>query len=136
MHSHRLPVFGRAVMLGPPNQGSEVVDKLGTWPGFHFINGDAGLELGTDELSLPNQLGAAQFELGIIAGSRSINLMLSLLIPGPDDGKVAISRTQLEGMDEHLVLPVTHPFMMKNNDVIAYTLLYLKTGSFKKSQTE
>jgi triacylglycerol esterase/lipase EstA (alpha/beta hydrolase family) len=38
-----LPKLNRVVMLGPPNKGSEVVDKLGKFPGFHFINGDSGV---------------------------------------------------------------------------------------------
>ncbi len=126
----KLPRLGRVVMLGPPNRGSEVIDKLGRFPGFHFINGDAGLQLGTGALSVPNTLGAAEFDLGVIAGSRSVNLILSALIPGTDDGKVSVANTKLAGMNEHLVMPVTHPFMMKNDKVIQQVVHYLRTGSF------
>ncbi|WP_370979412.1 esterase/lipase family protein [Agaribacterium sp. ZY112] len=118
------------VMLGPPNQGSEVVDKLQHFPGFHFINGDAGMQLGTAEVSVPNQLDAARFNVGVIAGNKSINLILSSLIPGVDDGKVSVEHTKLEGMNDHLVMPVTHTFMMKNKAVIEQVLHYLKHGQF------
>lgn len=94
---HKIPSLGRVVMLGPPNKGSEVVDKLKNVPGFHFINGDAGLQLGTGSMSIPNRLGPADFDLGIIAGTGSINLILSALIPDTDDGKVSVERTKLEG---------------------------------------
>jgi hypothetical protein len=127
---HEIDNLGRVVMLGPPNKGSEVVDKLRNFPGFHFINGDAGLELGTGEGSVPNQLGAANFDLGIIAGTRSINLILSRMIAGVDDGKVSVESTKLEGMHDHLELEVTHPFMMRNNKVIEQVIHYLETGRF------
>ena len=127
---HEIDNLGRVVMLGPPNKGSEVVDKLRNFPGFHFINGDAGLELGTGEGSVPNQLGAANFDLGIIAGTRSINLILSRMIAGVDDGKVSVESTKLEGMHDHLELEVTHPFMMRNNKVIEQVIHYLETGGF------
>lgn len=124
--------LGRVVMLGPPNKGSQVVDKLKDVPGFKLINGPAGMQLGTGAMSVPNQLGAADFELGIVAGTRSINLILSTMLPGKDDGKVTVKNTQLEGMNDHITLPVTHPFMMKNNQVIAQVLHFLKTGAFKR----
>ncbi|WP_237058673.1 esterase/lipase family protein [Microbulbifer sediminum] len=127
--------LNRVVMLGPPNQGSEVVDRLGEFPGFHFMFGDAGLQLGTGEMSVPNQLGAAKFDLGIIAGSRSINPILSQLIPDADDGKVAVERTKLEGMNDHITLPTTHVFMMKNEQVIAQVIHYLRHGRFERSAT-
>lgn len=128
----RVPIdnLDRVVMLGPPNNGSEVVDRLGSFPGFHFIFGDAGLQLGTGSLSVPNRLGPADFDLGIIAGTRSINLILSQMIPDSDDGKVSVESTRLEGMKDHLAMPVTHVFMMKNDRVIAQVIHYLHHGSF------
>jgi len=121
------------VMLGPPNKGSEVVDKLRNIPGFKFINGDAGLQLGTDKLSIPNSLGKSNFNVGIIAGNKSINWILSSLIPGTDDGKVSVEKTKLEGMNDHLELSVTHPFMMKNEKVISQVIYYLKNGKFERN---
>lgn len=122
--------LGHVVMLGPPNRGSEVVDKLGSFPGFQFMFGDAGLQLGTGKLSVPNQLGPANFDLGIIAGTRSINLFLSQMLPRSDDGKVTVDSTKLEGMNDHIEMPVTHVFMMKNRKVITQVIHYLKNGRF------
>jgi len=123
--------LNRVVMLAPPNKGSEVVDKLKRVPGFRFINGYAGMQLGTDELSVPNTLGKANFDVGIIAGNRSVNLVLSSLIPNADDGKVSIENTKLEGMNDHIEMRVTHPSIMKNRKVIAQVVRYLKNGSFE-----
>jgi len=128
---HSIPNLGRVVMLAPPNQGSEIVDKLGSWPIFKWINGPAGNELGTDSNSVPNRLGPAKFPVGIIAGDRSINWINSLLIPGPDDGKVSVQRTKLAGMNDFVVLHTTHPFIMRNRQAIRQTIQFLKTGAFK-----
>jgi len=127
---HEIPKLKHVVMLGPPNQGSEVVDKLNKIPGFQFINGDAGLQLGTGELSVPNKLGPANFDVGIIAGTQSINLILSTFIPGVDDGKVSIESTKLEGMNDHLEMATTHTFMMKNKKVLEQVTHYLSNGKF------
>jgi len=131
-----IPKLKHVVMLGPPNQGSEVVDKLKDVPGFKSINGPAGLQLGTSEMSVPNSLGPATFSLGIIAGTRSINLMLSTIIPSKDDGKVSVERTKLEGMDDHISMPVTHTFMMKNKKVIKQVLYFLEYGNFQREHNQ
>jgi pimeloyl-ACP methyl ester carboxylesterase len=126
--------LGRVVMLGPPNQGSEVVDNLKDWSLFKWINGPTGAQLGTDARSVPKQLGPVDFELGVIAGSWSINWINSMLIPGPDDGKVSVQSTKIKGMQDHIVLPTTHPMMMTNKDVLSETLEFLQKGRFKNGQ--
>lgn len=124
--------LGRVVMLGPPNQGSEVVDKLKNVPGFKAINGPAGLQLGTGKDSVPNSLGPVTYPVGIIAGSSTFNPVLSQMLPNPDDGKVSVERTKAEGMTDHIVMPVTHTFMMKNKDVIEQVKTFLRSGKFKR----
>lgn len=125
------PRLGRVVMLGPPNQGSEVVDRLGSWWIFGRLNGPAGRELGTGPASVPNSLGPVGFELGVIAGNRTINWINSLMIPGCNDGKVSVARTRVDGMKEHLVLPVSHPFLMRHPRVIEATLRFVREGRFQ-----
>lgn len=124
--------LGRVVMLGPPNKGSQVVDNLSSVPGFKLINGPAGLQLGTGSNSVPNTLGPVTYEVGIIAGTKSMNLILSNYLPNPDDGKVSVENTKLEGMKDHIRVPTTHTFMMQNEKVIAQILYFLKRGSFNK----
>ena len=131
----QLPGFGRVVMLSPPSQGSEVVDKLGDWRPFQWLNGPAGAQLGTDENSLPLKMGAADFELGIITGNRSINLILSQLIPGPDDGKVSVARAKLAGMNDFLVMPYSHTFIMRRAAVIEQVQHFLRQGRFNHAET-
>jgi hypothetical protein len=125
-----LPRLDKVVMLAPPNQGSEVVDRLRELPGFSFLNGPAGLQLGTDESSVPRSLGAVKFTLGVIAGDDSFNPILSSQLPDPDDGKVSVESTRVEGMTDFVVVPHSHTFIMRAPDVIEQVLFFLRTGSF------
>jgi len=114
LSKHVIENMGRVVMLGPPNNGSEVVDNLKGWSFFQLLNGPAGNELGTDINSIPNRFGPVNFELGVIAGDRSINWINSMMIDGKDDGKVSVKSTKVKGIKDHITIHATHPLMMKN----------------------
>ena len=113
----------RAVMLAPPNGGSQVVDRVQAVMPMRWLNGPAGDELGTQ--GLPARLGPVSRPVGVIAGTRSTNPITSSWLPGQDDGKVSVEATKVGGMADHIALPVTHTFMMNSPLVMAQALHFL-----------
>lgn len=132
---HHLPELGRVVMLSPPNQGTELVDRLRNNRLFQVLNGPAGLQMGTDPQGVPARLGPVKFDLGVIAGSRSLNPINSRIIPGPDDGVIAVERTRVVGMSDFLVVPHNHTFIMMRRDVIRQVVHFLACGTFRAPET-
>ena len=122
--------LGRVVMLGPPNKGSPVVDQMGEVPGFDLWNGEAGSQLGTDPDSVPNMLGPVDFDLGVIAGNRTVSPIMSSMIEGENDGKVSVESTKVEGMNDHITLKLTHTFMMNSPKALRQVAHYLAHGRF------
>ena len=131
--SSSIPDLGRVVMLAPPNQGSEVIDVTRDWPTSDIFAGEAGLQLGTDPDSIPRQLGPVDFELGVIAGTGSINFVMSAMLPGPNDGKVSVESTRVAGMVDFLVVDNSHRYITESEEVIRNTKSFLRDGSFVDS---
>lgn len=128
--------LGHVVMLGPPNQGSELVDyfqgSAATRWLFNLANGPAGAQLGTDANSIAKRLGPVDFSLGVIAGNVSYSPYFSRKLEGDDDGKVSVENSKVQGMTDHVVMPTSHTFMMRNNDVHQQVKHFLSHGKFGK----
>jgi triacylglycerol lipase len=124
--------LGRVVMLSPPNSGSEVVDLLKDLPLVRDYTSESRLQLGTEEGGFPGKLEPVDFELGIIAGDRSLFPLFSWIIPGPDDGIVSVRSSRTEGMTDFLVVPHSHTFIMNSPEVIRQAEYFLREGRFDR----
>jgi len=124
--------LGRIVMLAPPNGGSEVADRLKDWFIYRWFAGPGGQQLGTRPEDLPRRLGPAKCPLGVIAGDRSFNPFFSWWLPGPDDGKVSVASTRIEGMTDFVVLHASHTWLMCRRPVLDQILSFLETGRFMR----
>ena len=122
--------LGRVVMLGPPNQGSEIADWLHNTAFYKFVLGPSGQQLGTGAEDFPRRLGTVSFSLGVIAGDRSFNPIFSRRLPGPDDGKVSVASTRVEGMSDFLVVRASHTTMIWSRPVIEQVQAFLASGKF------
>ncbi|MEN8671167.1 MAG: hypothetical protein CSH49_11050 [Alcanivorax sp.] len=132
IHPGRL---GRAVMLAPPSQGSEVVDVLRRIPLLPRIMGPAFLQLGTDESSVPLQLLSREqnqfpLEVGVIAGRTSYEPWFTPLFGEDNDGKVSVSRSRHPGMKDFRALAVGHTFIMNDKRVRQHIVHFLRLGRF------
>ena len=121
---------GRLVMLGPPNHGSELVDKFGELALFRWALGPTAPQLGTASDSFPNRLPALSIEVGVIAGTDSVNPLGAFVLPDEDDGMVTVAGTKLEGMKDFLTVPSSHTFIMRSPEVARQVAHFLHTGSF------
>jgi pimeloyl-ACP methyl ester carboxylesterase len=133
LHRFRPPNLGRVVMMGTPNQGSEVADFLKDWWTYKKLFGPAGQQLVTGLTTADTLFGAIDYELGVIAGNRSIDPISSLIIGDPNDGRVSIESTKVAGMADHIVVPVSHPFLPAKKEVHRLVLAFLRHGRFAAS---
>jgi hypothetical protein len=129
---HPMPNLGRVVMLAPPNHGSEYVDVAGHWRLFQALLGPTAAQLGTGATSLPNRLPGPDFELGVIAGTNSINPIGNAVIGTVSDGTVSVSSTQLAGMRDFIEVDASHTFIMRNAAATRQTIEFLREGRFTR----
>lgn len=123
--------LGRLVMLGPPNHGSAIADLLVRTRALRPIAlrafGPSLTELTTTSHPI---FPAPDYDLGVIAGTRSIDPLGWLWLSKPNDGRVTVAATRIVNRP-HLTLPVSHALMCGDARVIAATARFLATGSFR-----
>jgi len=126
----------RLVMLGTPNQGAEMADRLEKMLLYRFVLGPAGQQLVTHATGLIATMPPPPFEFAVIAGGRGDEKGWNPLIPGDDDGTVAVERAKLTGSRDFLVLPVLHTLLTSNAAVIEQTVHFLEQGTFRREAGE
>ena len=124
----------RMVMLGPPNQGSDLARLAAGNSLLAALAAGAGRELVLHWDTISSQLQTPDFEYGIIAGGKGDDRGYTVLLEGDDDAVVRVAETRLDGADDFLVLPVRHSRMMRHPDVQAATLQFLREGHFNTSR--
>ena len=133
---HRPPRLGRVVMLGTPNGGSEVADVAQRLAIYRALCGPAGLQLSTTQDPTLRSLPPVDYALGVIAGTRTIDPISSFLIlPRPNDGKVSVQRTRLDGMADHITVEASHHGLVRHPAVIEQTIAFLRDGRFARPRT-
>jgi pimeloyl-ACP methyl ester carboxylesterase len=131
-----VPDLGRVVMMGPPNQGSAVADRLRDQAAYRRFNGPAGQQLVTGPDGIAARLGPVEFPLGVLAGNErtAIDSLLSEGIDEPSDGKVTVEEAKVEGMADFRVLPANHTFILSDAETFRQVLHFLREGHFTAEQ--
>ena len=130
---HRPKRLGRVVMLGTPNSGSEIADRLKNFGPYRAFFGPAGQQLGTQRDDAINALfPPLDYPVGIVAGNRSIDPLAGKMLPKPHDGRVSVENTRINGMADHVLVDTSHPWLVRNSVAVAQTIAFLQDGTFVK----
>ncbi len=125
-------VPARLVMIAPPNQGSLVAQTLQpAWP-YKLVYGTAGQQLTPEKvLKLP----VPDIPFGIIAGGLGDGQGYNPVLPGDDDGTVAVAETRLRGAVDFMVLPGLHGFVARSQEIEPPVLNFLRSGHFTPARS-
>jgi triacylglycerol lipase len=131
--THCIENLGCVVMLAPPNRESEQVDRFKRFAFARWIAGPNFSRLGTGPQDLPQKLGPADFEVGVIAGDRPLPSWLRREL-NPSDGKVTVESAKLAGMKDFTVVHCSHTFMMCKRESLQHVSEFIQYGRFFHSE--
>ncbi|UCG73091.1 MAG: alpha/beta fold hydrolase [Chromatiales bacterium] len=128
-------VQGRVVCLGAPLAGSGAAQALKRLRGGEAMLGKLIRE---SLLQDPMTTYEGPRDVGVIAGDGGfgIGAMLNALesdaLRPPHDGTVTVDETRLPGIRDHIVLSVTHTWMLVSPEVAEQTVHFIKHGEFRR----
>ena len=126
----------RVVMLGPPNQGSELARKASRVWVLATLSQGAARDLVVDWDTVAPTLPAPTCPFGIVAGGTGDDTGFSPLLDGDDDAVVTVAETRLTGANDFFLVPVRHADMMKSPTVQDAVTAFLTTGRFPMRRAE
>jgi pimeloyl-ACP methyl ester carboxylesterase len=123
------PHRARVVMIGTPNNGTQIVDRFADKTWFKWL-GEASLSLGTDANSFPMGLPLPDFRAGIIAGTDGYSELTDEIIGEPNDGTVPVESTKLPNMADFFAIYANHSMLRYDSEVARQTIYFLQHGKF------
>ena len=112
------------VMIGAPNKGAALADALAKTPGFGALIGQAGQDLRSPRAQ---RLPPVTVRYCLIAGSTNNRKGINPLIPGDDDGMVAVAEVPLAAAgDDFLVIESDHISLPNQPAAIDAVLRFLE----------
>ena len=119
-------------MLGVPNRGAQMADRMKQVLLYRAILGPAGQQLVSDPEGFIAKLPTPDFEFAVLAGGRRNTTGFNPLVPGDDDGTVSVASTRLPGAADFAVVECLHSFLVRHAGAIDYTARFLKTGRLRE----
>ena len=131
---HRPKRLGRVVMLGTPNSGSEIADRLKNFGAYRAFFGPAGQQLGTQR---DDAIECAVSTAGLSGrhhrGKPLDRSAVGKMLPKPHDGRVSVENTRIDGMADHVVVDTSHPWLVRNSVAVAQTIAFLQDGTIRET---
>lgn len=138
LQQHGQTAIGRVVMLGTPNQGSELSDPVQQQLHERAVArwlGPAVAQLSTAPHAFIAQLAEPSVPTGIIAGYLTPTPWLNRRFNSANDGLVAVYSTRLSNMQDFVLLPSVHATLPLDVDAQRQVVWFLSTGRFYRDDT-
>ena len=128
--NNSFPNLGRCVLIAPPNKGTKLADLAHKFfpPVSKVFKPLSSLKTNSTQISKP--INSPCPEIGVIAGNKS-NLLLGILLPNENDGRVEVDSTKLEGMKDFIVKRYGHKEIHHKYDIAILIDNFLRNGSFQ-----
>jgi hypothetical protein len=122
---------GRAVLLGPPCQGSRAAQGVARW--IPFGRSILGSAIHEECIECAPREWSGRRDVGIIAGSMGMGLgRLFANLDTDHDGTVTVEETKLPGSKDHIVLHTSHTAMLFSPEVADQAVGFLRDGVFAR----
>ena len=130
--------LGRVVLLGTPNNGSELADAEryeSVSNTLLELAGPTAKALHTGPNGFPASLPVPFYPVGVIAGTRD-NPVSNQWLPKPNDGMVSVESARLDGMTDFITFDVNHWELRNESAVATQVIEFLLHGRFDRPERQ
>ncbi len=123
--------LGKVILITTPNQGSRIATEMESNEFLSALLGPAVSDLAEDS-PLLKSLPEPDYEVGVIAATKSINPLTSIFVlQGEDDGTLTVESMRLTSTKHYVAIPSTHTLVLRHPDLLTQIKSFLTAGKFK-----